>query len=255
VPRVFGQHLEAPRPCDYLAEALASLEYRVMTRVTVAELEEMLRRGWRRQGILYFRPACGACFECRSLRLPLDRFVPTESQKRARRRAGRFRLEVGPPRVDAERVALFEAWHRFREGARGWKAAPMDEEGYHLGLAAYHPAAREVAYYDGGRLVALGICDVTPRAWSATMFFYHPEVARLSPGVGNVLTCVDLARTAGIPHVYLGYCVLGCPSMRYKDAFRPHEVLVGRPAADEEPRWAPAHEAPGTPAVRAGGDR
>jgi hypothetical protein len=43
--------------------------------------------------------------------------------------------------------------------------------------------------------------------------------------------------------------------MRYKDAFRPHEVLVGRPAADEEPRWAPAHEAPGTPAVRAGGDR
>jgi len=48
---------------------------------------------------------------------------------------------------------------------------------------------------------------------------------------------VELARERGIPHVYLGYRVEGCASMRYKADFRPHEVLVGRPDEHENPRW------------------
>jgi len=35
----------------------------------------------------------------------------------------------------------------------------------------------------------------------------------------------------------LGFRVLPCPSMRYKAAFRPHELLHGRPGFDEEPEW------------------
>jgi arginine-tRNA-protein transferase len=60
--------------------------------------------------------------------------------------------------------------------------------------------------------------------------------------VAGVLISVEMARDRGIPHVYLGYRVSGCPSMRYKAGFRPHELLQGLPAADEEPRWI---EAPG----------
>jgi len=33
--------------------------------------------------------------------------------------------------------------------------------------------------------------------------------------------------------------VLGCESLRYKAAYGPHELLVGRPAMDEEPVWRP----------------
>jgi arginine-tRNA-protein transferase len=240
MPRVLRHEIEPPRRCDYLPDRSASLEYKVMTRVGTEELDEMLARGWRRQGLLYFRPACVECSECVSLRVPVAEFTPDESQRRAYRRMARLRLEVAPPRTDAARVALFKAWHAAREDARGWKPTTMDEESYLLGLASPHPAAREMAYYDGDRLVALGICDVTSRAWNATMFFYHPDVARLSPGSGNVVACVAQARAAHVPFVYLGYRILGCPSMRYKAAFQPHELLVGRPGPDEEPRWAPA---------------
>ncbi|MGA9519831.1 MAG: arginyltransferase, partial [Myxococcaceae bacterium] len=48
---------------------------------------------------------------------------------------------------------------------------------------------------------------------------------------------VEVARAQGIPHLYLGYRVIGCASLRYKDAFQPHELLEGRPAFDEEPIW------------------
>ena len=57
-----------------------------------------------------------------------------------------------------------------------------------------------------------------------------------------VMLAVEMARDRGIPHVYLGYRVMGCASMRYKSLFRPHELLRGLPGPDEQPHWV---EAPG----------
>lgn len=240
--RVLAQFVEPPRTCSYLSDRDASLERRLMTGVGVEELERMLVRGWRRQGPLYFRPACGACAECVSIRIPVGRFQPTESQKRARRRCARFRVALDRPRVDDERLALYAAWHAGRERDRAWHPAPMDAEGYAAQFAYPHPAAWELSLRDGDRLVAVSLCDITPRAWSAIFGFYDPGVARLSPGVATVVMAVETARERGIPHVYLGYRVMGCPSMRYKAGFRPHELLQGLPAADEPPRWVEAAE-------------
>ena len=242
--KVLAHFVEPPRACSYLPDREASLECRVMTGVGIDELEALLVRGWRRQGPLYFRPRCAGCMECVSLRVPVDRFRPTESQKRARRRCGRFRVVLERPRVDDERLALYAAWHAAREDARGWEPSALDAEGYAVQFAYPHPAAWEMTLRDGDRIVALTLCDVTRRAWSAIYGFYSPEIARLSPGVAAVTLALELARARGIPHVYLGYRVMGCPSMRYKSGFRPHEALVGLPGPDEEPRWVEAGEPP-----------
>jgi arginyl-tRNA--protein-N-Asp/Glu arginylyltransferase len=240
VTRVLAQFVEPARTCNYLPDRDASLECRIMTGVGTDDLERMLVRGWRRQGPLYFRPACGACGECVSIRIPVERFRPTESQKRARRRCARFRVVLERPRVDDERLALYAAWHAGREQVRDWDPAPMDADGYAMQFAYPHPAAWELSLRDGDRLVALTLCDITPRAWSAVFGFHDPAWARVSPGVATVVAAVEMARERGIPHVYLGYRVLGCPSMRYKSLYRPHELLQGLPAPDETPRWVEA---------------
>src|SRR5688572_27398076 len=185
--RVLSQFVEPPRACSYLPDRAASLDYRVMTGVGLLELEHMLLRGWRRQGAVYFRPACGACGECVSIRVPVDRFAPTDSQKRARRRCGRFRVDLLRPRVDEERLALYAAWHAGRERDRAWDPAPLDAEAYAMQFAHPHPAAWELSLRDGDRLVAVTLCDITPRAWSAVFGFYSPDVAHLSPGVATVI--------------------------------------------------------------------
>lgn len=235
--RVLAHFVEAARACNYLPDRTASLECRVMTGVGVNELERMLVRGWRRQGTVYFRPACGACGECVPIRVPVERFLPTASQKRARRRCSRFRVALDRPRVDDERLALYAAWHAGRERDRDWDPAPMDAEGYAGQFAYPHPAAWELSLRDGDRLVAVTLCDITPRAWSAIYAFYSPGIARLSPGVAGVMLAVEMARARGIPNVYLGFRVMGCASMRYKAGFRPHELLEGRPGPDDEPLW------------------
>ena len=77
----------------------------------------------------------------------------------------------------------------------------------------------------------------TPDALSSVYCFHAPERGALSLGTVNVLTNVDLARKQGLKHVYLGYRVDGCPSLRYKGRFRPQERLVGLPGLDEIPDW------------------
>lgn len=238
--RLIQRILETPRPCSYLPEQKASLDLRVLVDVTPDELDAMLARGWRRFGAVYFRPACAACDECVTLRIPTASFVPSKSQRRAMKNAAGLRRTVGVPVVDDERLELYRRWHEAREERRGWESSELDAERYAFDFAFPHPCVREVAFHDpadGGRLVGLGIVDETPSAMSAVYFFWDPSRAPASLGVANVVSLVEDARAKGKAHVYLGYRVEGCRSLEYKSHFRPHELLRGRPRADETPAW------------------
>lgn len=213
-----------------------------MVDVSARELEALLIRGWRRFGPAYFRPSCVACNACDSIRMDVHRLLPTQSQRRALKRARRFRIELGRPRIDEARLALHAAWHQTREDSRGWDPTNLSEDEYATQFAFPSTTGREMAWYDGDKLVGLGLIDVTPNCLSAAYFFYDPAIARLSPGVGNVMTCVELARELGCQHVYLGYRVQACPSLQYKGLFRPYELLEGRPALDEPAVWAEVPE-------------
>lgn len=235
--------IEEPRSCSYLPHLRASLEYRLMVDVTPLELERLLMRGWRRFGPAYFRPACRSCEACVSIRLDVRSFAPTPSQRRALKRAQRFRFRFGTPTLDEARLLLHDRWHRTREVTRGWEPSTLSEEEYATQFAFPSSSGREMAWYDAGALVAVSLLDVTPNCISAAYFFYEPSIARLSPGVGNIMLSVNLAQELGCRYLYLGYCVQGCPSLAYKALFRPHEVLNGRPSPTEPAVWteAPAH--------------
>lgn len=239
--RLLHHLIEAPRPCSYLAYRQASLEHQVLLDVTPLELEAMIVRGWRRFGPQYFRPACAPCSDCVPTRVPTRSFAPSKSQRRAKRACRGLRAVLGTPRVDTARLALYHRWHASREQARDWEASPLDDKAYFLQFAFPHPAARELAYYagdgEGARLVGVGICDETPNAWSAVYFFYDPEWGKQSIGVANVIFQIELARQRAIPHVYLGFRISECASMRYKARFLPQERLVAWPDPEQEPRW------------------
>jgi arginyl-tRNA--protein-N-Asp/Glu arginylyltransferase len=239
VARVLHQLVEPPHVCSYLADRTAQLEVRVQLEVSPAELEAMLERGWRRFGAVYFRPACSGCAECVTLRIDTAAFRPTKSQRRAAKNAARLQRIVGTPVNDAERLALYARWHAQREQVRGWDESPLDAERYGFDFSFPHPAVREVAFRDpdDGGLVGLGICDETPHAISAVYFFWDPERAPPSLGVAHVVLLALDARARGLPHVYLGYRVLGCPSLAYKARYGPHELLDGRPSERDEPVW------------------
>ena len=238
--RLLQHRIAGPEPCPYLPGLCSTNETLLMTGVSPSELEGLLERGWRRFGPVYFRPICGGCSECVSVRVPVQAFAPSANMKRVLKRAAHLRLEVGAPEVDDLRLALYRRWHAAREEERGWKPDRIVSESYAMQFCFPHSAAREFSYWEGGSLVAVGIADETPHAISAVYCYHDPDRARLSLGTYNVLCALEYARKRGLSHLYLGYCVKGCDSLRYKARFRPQERLAQALEGAQVPRWVPA---------------
>lgn len=229
-----------PRPCSYLPDRRASHDVRILTDVAPGEFGAMLARGWRRFGRTFFRPACEPCAECVSLRIPVDTFRPSRSQRRARNQASHLHRIVDRPRVDDERVELYRRWHAQREAHRGWHPSPMAAADYADEFAYPHTFSYEVGFrnpHAADRLVGLGLVDAVPDALSAVTFFWDPEQAPSSLGVAHVVMLAEQAVAAGLRVVYLGYRVSGCASLAYKARYGPHDLLEGRPADREAPVW------------------
>lgn len=244
--RQLKHFIAEPSECAYLPDRNASLEYRLLIDVNELELEHLLERGWRRFGPAYFRPACLGCRECVPLRVPVQRFRRSKQQRRVWNRGVRFRTEVCEPRVDSERLELYDRWHAERAFARGWSNDEIDPEQYFHQFAYPHPCIREYSLRDtedGDRLVAVAIVDETPGALSAVYTFHDPEYRRFSLGTLSILRQLEQAALRDKRYVYLGYRVLGCPSSEYKARFLPHELMTAWVGFDAEPRWVEAGQA------------
>jgi len=227
-----------PYTCSYLPFETASLEYRIAADVTEAEYGELLRRGWRRFGCDFFRPACPRCVKCRSLRIDVEKFKPSESQRRNLRGNAGLRIVAQSPTVTADHLRLYNDFHEDMRLRRGWPRQVQSEAGYwETFVAGGDGFAREFLYFDGDRLVGVALADVLADALSSVYFFHDPRLRSRGLGVFSVLREVEFARGLGLRWQYLGYWIAECQSMAYKSQYRPHEILERYPGDDEEPAW------------------
>ncbi len=225
--REIARHLTEPEPCPYLHDRPSRMELRVVAAMDPSAHLHLLRSGFRRFGMVVFRPVCEGCAACVPLRVDVRRFRPSPSQRRVARRNRDVRVEIGPPQVDPERIELHRAFHRERSVRVGWAPQEITEEEYSRTFLDNTVRTLELCYRVGGLLAAVAYVDVGPEALNSIYCFHHPELHRRSLGTFDVLMEISLARRLGIPHLYLGYHIAACRSMAYKAAFRPAEVRVG----------------------------
>jgi arginyl-tRNA--protein-N-Asp/Glu arginylyltransferase len=216
-----------PERCAYLPDRRSRQEYVYVYSMDADEYAAYLLSGWRRFGRTLFRPRCPGCDQCRSLRVDVARFRPDRSQRRCRNaNEGSVRLRVGAPAVTPEKMALLDGFHADRSRSRGWpRHDPVDVESYVASFVDNPLPTQEWCYYLGDVLVGIGHVDVLAQGLSAIYFAHDPAHGGRSLGTWNVLSLLDRASALGLPHVYLGYYVAGCRSMRYKARFRPNQVL------------------------------
>jgi arginine-tRNA-protein transferase len=214
-------------PCGYLPDRAWSLEYELVGSLSPAEYGQRMREGWRRFGHSLFRPQCPACRACQSLRVRAAEFQPNRSQRRCRKlNEGTVELRIGPPRVSRQKLKLYDRYHAFQVGAKGWPEHPAKDAGSYRESFVENPfAVEEWTYYLDNHLAGVGYVDVVPEGLSAIYFFYEPALRQRSLGTWNVLCILEAARQRRLRHVYLGYFVAGCASLEYKANFQPNEIL------------------------------
>ncbi len=216
---------DEPEPCPYLEGQTARMPLRwQFRRVEPVAFDESLAQGDRRVGRMLYRTACADCVACEPIRIPVDEFRPTRSQRRVIKKNQDVRIELAPATFSPEKLAL----HNRHKGERGLSRSGslMNRQGYEGWFVNSCTDTVEMRYSVDGRLIGVGILDLGERDSSSVYFFFDPDESRRSLGVFSVLMeCAWLRRQGGRYH-YLGLYVADCRHLAYKAIYRPHERLV-----------------------------
>lgn len=235
---VFLDDLGPEEKCVYLPEERSRMHHRLVDGCTSEVYEEMLSRGWRRFGKVFFRPACAECSQCRSIRLDVETFRPDRSMRRNLKRNSDLQVTLRPVGMTLDHLKLYDRYHRDMSQRRGWRQKLVSPSEYYQsfveGRGEY---GQEILYRSEDQLLGVALVDVLPNAISAVYCYYEPQERQRGLGVFSVLQQVELARRLGRRNVYLGYWIAGNASMRYKARYRPHELLEGRPNGDTAASW------------------
>jgi arginine-tRNA-protein transferase len=217
-------------PCPYLP---GKVERKVFARLNgslAQPLNEALTHsGFRRSQMIAYRPACENCNACVSVRIIVDEFEASKSQKRiARRNIDLTRAQV-PAEATREQFALLRTYLDSRHAGGGMSDMGLFD---YVAMVEETPVDTHIVEYrrpgDGdkpGTLIAAALSDVLRDGLSMVYSFFHPGEDARSLGTHMILDHIDAARARGLPYVYLGYWIRGSEKMDYKSRFQPLEAL------------------------------
>jgi arginine-tRNA-protein transferase len=178
--------------------------------------------GFRRSGLTIHRPACEGCRECVPIRVPVDRFQPSRSQRRVLRRNTDVRVEIDRP------VCNEQKWRIFRDYLKHQHDDTMSDDyiDFEAFLYASPTETLEMTFRLGDAIVAAGIVDVGSECLSSVYFYFDPAHSRRSLGVFGALCEIEECVRRGLPYWYIGFYIRDCRRMNYKADFRPNERLM-----------------------------
>jgi leucyl-tRNA---protein transferase len=213
-------------------------EYFACLKVSPAQMDLLWAEGWRHFGIYFFRYRTSVhdkkTFSVLPLRVDIERFSLTRSQKRVLAKNRDATIFYRPASIDEQKNALFTKHSvRFRENV----PASLDD------FLSPQPASvpcpsRELCVYLGERLVGVTYLDLGKHATSAVYAIFDPMEAKRSLGILMMLHSLQFSCQRGCRYYYPGYAYREPFIYDYKKRFRGLEYL------DWETGWLEYRKAP-----------
>lgn len=211
-----------PHPCPYLPARTAEDQFALVDDLAPRDYQMLMDHGFRRSGRIVYRAACDGCIECVPIRVPVARFEPTRSQRRALRKNRDVKMEMATPVATDEKFSIYRAYLEYQhDGMMNGDRASFERFLYESPTHTW-----EMVYRIEGRIVGVGIVDQTPKCLSSVYFFFDPAFGRRSLGVYSALVEIDECRRRGLEYWYAGYYIRGCDRMNYKADYKPFELLT-----------------------------
>ena len=188
-------------------------------RVSPEHLDKLLADGWRHFGTQFFRYSYGFYgLDVRliiPLRIRLDDFFLSKSQRRTLRRNADLESIIRPVEITRDAEQLFQLHkQRFKSGI------PDSIYDFLSARGDREPCeAHEIAVYDGDRLIAASYFDVGATANSGIYGMFDPKCSGRRLGIYTLVREVEIACQSGKTFYYLGYAYEGPSFYDYKKQF------------------------------------
>ena len=197
------------------------------------QLDALLADGWRHFGTQFFRYSLNVYEDeirrVLPLRIRLADFARSKSQRRNLRRNADLQVEIRSIDITYEADALFHAHkQRFESGV-----PTSIYEFISLEPSTIPCEAREVAVYDGEKLIAASYFDIGDTTISGIYAMFDPAYESRGLGTFTMLKEIEFAINAGCEFYYQGYAYEGPSFYDYKKRFAATEVF------DWKGNWAP----------------
>lgn len=224
--------------CSYLADRNQATHYKVIEECSITHCQELIERGYRRFGKMFFRPLCSSCDECKSIKIDVKNFELSSSQRRVIKKAAKIKSYIQRPSISKPHLELFEKYHLFMKEKKGWDYTPSTAQGYYSSFVDGHnDFGYEVLYYLDEKLIGVDLIDILEDGVSSIYFYYDPDYEQYSLGKLSLYNQIMFAKKSQKKWIYLGYYVKDCPSLSYKSHYKPYITLEGKPDINEEPKW------------------
>lgn len=227
--------MTAPHACGYLP---GMTERKVFTHLIgrrAPQINDLLTQaGFRRSQTIAYRPACEGCRACVSVRVPVDLFRPSRTQRRIMAANRDLIGEQKPNTATGEHYSLFRDYLSSRHPEGGMMdmsvldfSLMVEDSHVETDLVEYRRRGPDT-FINGrgvGPLLGTALTDVLNDGLSMVYSFYDPSETARSLGTYMILDHIERARKRGLPYLYLGYWIDGSRKMDYKARFLPQERL------------------------------
>lgn len=211
--------------CPYLPDELAITQFiNPNEDLDIGLYTYLSQNGFRRSGEHIYRPSCSNCNSCKAIRIIVNRFEASTSQKRVLKRGRQFSYIVKQAEYSEAHYLLYEHYISVRHV--DGDMYPPDEELYERFLFSVWARTQFLEIYDDGRLIACCVFDQLFDGLSAVYCYFDTDYDRFSLGKLAILMLIEHAQSLNLPYLYLGFQIDECKKMNYKTQYSPTEQLI-----------------------------
>lgn len=215
-------------PCSYLPDHEERLLIAVDPRLQNNHSYSLLMtEGFRRSGDQAYRPHCPQCNACQSVRVVVDQFSPSKSQKRSLKRNAGLIISTSD-HLKEDYYPLYENY--INTCHQDGSMFPANYQQFETFLSSKLTTQLFIETWleqdNKKQLLCVAVSDILINGLSAVYTFYHPDYKANGLGVFSILTQINYCKSHNLPYLYLGYQINDCQKMNYKNRYFPYEKYI-----------------------------
>ena len=211
--------------CGYItnqsAQSIVATPYK---EIDAKVYNDLIKRGFRRSGQYIYKPHCSSCNACIPIRINVNDFKLSRSQKRVQKKNSHLSIKILPLNFNEDHFELYVNYQKARHLSNGKNNDDIAD--YNDFLIKSNVATKIIEFREDEALKAVSIVDFLDDGLSAVYTFFYTKNRAASYGTFSIISLVQLCIEEKMTHLYLGYWINDCKKMAYKINFKDYELMI-----------------------------